>query len=136
MSKINTEMAEQEFDRFAERWDIETNTARMNEESAEGFQALKDRIVRAIEKGRATIGDKGNLTYALYESIGDVKHLDFSVPKGSAYMEMDNYKDKQSMRKLFAFMGGMTKQDSKIFAKMDGVDVKFCQGVATLFMVS
>ena len=134
--KISREMGEQEFQRFAELWDIETNTDRMNEQTAESFNTLRDRVVRAVCSGRATIEDDGSLSYTLREPVGDVTELTFRVPMGSAYMEMDNYKTRQSMRMLYAFLGAMTKQSSKVFVQMNGIDVKFAQGIATLFLGS
>ncbi len=135
-TKISREMAEQEFDRFCDLWDIDSDTDSMSVEDLDSFEAPKRRLVRAIEKGQASINEEGHVLFKLLAPTAVVSELTFKVPSGQAYMTMDKYKDRQNMHKLQAFMGSMTSQSPSVFSGMDGRDVKFCQGVALLFMGS
>ena len=134
--KMTLEVAEKEFDRFVQEWDIDGNIDAMSGEDRDAFKAQKDRIVRQIMAGNATVDEHGNISYTLRHPKGSLTELAFNVPNGDAYMAMDNYKDRQSVHKLNAFMGSMTKQPPKLFSNMDGRDIKFCMGVTLLFLGS
>jgi hypothetical protein len=133
---VAREVALSEFEAFAEAWDIETDLSKMDEDSRVDFEKLSGRVVSAIEAGRANVGDDGSLNYQLKTAIGDCADVTFHVPKGVDYMAMDAYKDKETVRKLFAFMASITKKNVKLFGSMSGPDFKFAQAVATLFMGS
>ena len=133
--KISREMAEDEFERFADAWDIDTDTDDMDIEDRKSFDEQRRKIVKAIMKGHATVSDNGDVTYTPYgENGGDP--LTFRIPSGAAYMSMDKYKDRQNMHKMFGFMGSMTKQHSKVFSDMSAIDTKFCMGITLLFLGS
>jgi len=134
--KVAREVAEKEFERFAKAWDIDVNVEGMANADRDSFNAQKDRIVSKIMSGAATVGDKGEISYDLQHPGEGVQTLVFQVPNGAAYMAMDRHKDRESMHKLYEFLGAMTKQPPKFFANMDARDVKFCQGVAVLFLAS
>ena len=134
--KVAREAAEQEFARFADAWDIDVNTDLMPGEDKESFMQQKGRIVHQIISGSATIDEDGDIHYTLKYPKGETTELHFRVPTGAAYMSMDNFKDRQNINKIYAFIGSMTKQAPKLFANMDARDVKVCQGVAILFLAS
>lgn len=134
--KMTLEVAENEFDRFVEEWDIDGNIDAMSGEDRDSFKQQKDRIVRQILQGNATVDEHGNIAYILRHPKGELTDLSFNVPDGAAYMAMDQYKERQSVHKLNAFMGAMTKQPPRLFSSMDGRDIKFCMGVTLLFLGS
>ncbi len=134
--KITREVAEVEFARFVEAWDIDANTDNMSGDDKESFNQQKGRIVNQIIAGHATIDEAGDIRYRLKYAEGSVTELHFRVPKGDAYMSMDKYKDRQNIHKMNSFLGGMTKQSPQFFSNMDARDVKFCQGVFVLFLGS
>lgn len=135
--KINLEMAEAEFKRWAEAWDIYINEESLNSESMEELQQHKDRFINAIQKGRAIISDDGSLvTYNLIEPVAQTDKIEMRIPKGSAWIAMDKYKDKQLIHKMNAFMGEAAKTSPKIFASMDGRDIKFFQSITSIFLGS
>ena len=134
--KMTLEVAEKEFNKFVQEWDIDGNIDAMSGEDRDAFKQQKDRIVRQILEGNATVDEHGNISYTLRHPKGELTELAFNVPNGAAYMAMDQYKDRQSVHKLNAFMGSMTKQPPKLFSNMDGRDIKFCMGVTLLFLGS
>ena len=136
MEKIVLEQAEAEFKRFADEWDIDDNVESMSGEDRESFEQVQKRIIKQIVKGNAVVDEGGNITYTLKHPLGSISEVQFRVPGGDAYMAMDKFKDRQSIHKLYAFMGSMTKQPPALFSNMDGRDIKFCQGVALLFLGS
>lgn len=134
--KVVREVAEKEFERFVMAWDIDANTDNMSGEDKESFIQQKGRLVNQIVAGHATVDEDGDIHYKLKYPKGDTTELHFRVPTGAAYMSMDNFKDRQNISKINAFLGSMTKQAPRFFANMDARDVKFCQGVAILFLAS
>ena len=134
--KMTLEVAEKEFDRFVQEWDIDGSIDTMSGEDREAFKAQKDRIVRQILEGNATVDEHGNIAYTLRHPQGSLTELKFNVPNGAAYMAMDRYKERQGMHKLYAFMGESTSQPPALFSNMDGRDIKFCMGVTLLFLGS
>ena len=134
--KMPLEVAEAEFARFAQIWDIDVNTDNMSGEDKESFNQQRGRIVNQIMAGHATVDEAGDIRYKLKYPEGSVTELHFRVPKGDAYMAMDKFKDRQNIHKTNAFLGAMTKQPPQLFSNMDARDVKFCQGVVVLFLGS
>ena len=135
-SKIAPEVAQAEFDRFARAWDIETDTKDMDVESRDDFEKLSRTITKAVEQGRAVVNDDNGITYQLNTPIGEVDSLTFRIPRGVDYMAMDTYKERETSRKMFAFMASTTKQSVKFFGNLSGADIKFAQAITTLFMAS
>ena len=136
MDTIPQEVAEVEFARFIDEWDIDANVDVMSGEDRESFEQHQGRIIKQVVNGSAVIDENGNITYILKHPKGSTTEVVFRVPGGDAYMAMDKFKDRQSIHKLYAFMGVMTKLPPAIFSNMDGRDIKFCQGIALLFLGS
>lgn len=133
---IAKEVAEKEFADFVDAWDIDANTDAMSGEDREAFAQQKAKIVTQIMKGSASIDEDGNISYRLKKPQDGVTEIVFRIPSGQAYMAMDQYKDRQNVHKMYAFMGSMTKQETKLFSRMDARDTKFCMGVTLLFLGS
>jgi len=138
--KIAVEVAESEFQRFADEWCLDDDTASMEEEDRQSFDGLRRRLVRSIVDGSLVVNgaeDGTTLTYQLerseFESLAEIT---FKVPKGDAVLSWDKFKDRQSIHKLNAFMGAMVNQNPMIFSRMDARDLKVCQAVAQLFLGS
>ena len=134
--KIALEVAEAEFDRFAEAWDIDADTAAMDDKDREAFEQHKRKMVRKIISGLLVINDDGNPVYTLIVPLGETANVTFNIPNGAAYVAMDKYKDRETVRKMNAFMGSATKLPPASFSNMNGRDVKVCQAIFALFMGS
>lgn len=135
-TELALEFAESEFKRFVDEWDIDDNMEAMSGEDRESFEQVQRRVIIQIQKRNATVDEEGTITYTLKHPKGSTTEIVFKVPGGDAYMAMDKFKERQSMHKLNAFMGVMTKLPAPLFSNMDGRDIKFCQAVTTLFLGS
>lgn len=132
--KISREVAEEEFDNFAEAWDIENDTASMTEEDLASYNKQKRAVVNAMMKGYVTIDDEANLIHKLRSPIGDITELKYSIPTGEVYTAIS--KAKKNSNLIFVTLSKMTGKHSSVFDKMNGLDAKFAVGVATLFLAS
>ena len=134
--RVAPEVAEEEFERFAEAWDIDTEISAMDDEDREAFEQHRRKMVRKIISGGLVINDDGNPKYTLVAPLGDTVEVSFNIPNGAAMLTMDKYKAREAVRKMNAFMGHATKLPPASFAKMDGRDIKVCQAIFALFMGS
>jgi hypothetical protein len=136
-SKVAKEVAEEEFNRFAEAWDLDSDVSTMEEEDRQSFEVVKRRVVRKIESGHLTVDEAGTPTYRpMAPTLDSAAEIVFTLPTGQALIQWDKFKDRQQIHKLNAFMGSMTGQPPVLFAKMDGRDLKVCQSIAQLFLGS
>lgn len=135
--KIDVTMAEAEFARFAETWDLDVDASTMRDEDADNMESIKRRMLRHIARGTLRVEDDGTLEFDLaYPKMESLATLRFSVPGGDALLKWDRFKDQQSVHKINEFIGAMTGQPAAVFGKMDVRDLKVCQAVARLFLDS
>lgn len=134
--KVDAETASDDFDRFAEAFDLDLDLDAMSEEDRKSFENARGPIVRSIRLGRLTVNEDGLPVYTPQFSGSDSGELTFGVPDGATLLAWDKLKDTQSVAKLFRYIAGMTKQDPKVFATMDERDLKVCRGIALLFLGS
>jgi len=134
---VEKSVAEAEFQRFAESWDVDTDVLEMSEDDQQGFAKVKRTLLRVIMSGNLTIDEAGNPKYTLrYPNMTSLTELEFQVPVGGALLEFDKFKDRENIRKIMAYMGNFTGKPDGVFAKMDTRDVKICQAVALLFLAT
>jgi hypothetical protein len=136
MSKIDNETAVNEFKRFAEAWEIDTETENMNTDSKEDFLGHKKKILNAIQRGRLIFNDDGTLQYTLQYPMEGVDSLLINRPNGAALIEIDRYKEQEGMHRLFGVFGVMVSKPPVTFSKMDGIDLKPLMSLTSLFLAS
>lgn len=137
--KVNRETAESDFDRFAEAWCLDTDTAAMKDEDSDSFEGLKRKLVSAIMGGHLDVDGSGGtvLTYRLrFPQTGGLTELTMHVPSGAALVAFDKLKERQAIGKLNAYMAAMCSTNPAMFVQMDGRDLKIFQAVATIFLAS
>ena len=132
-NKVAKEVAEQEFERFAEVMDLDVDPAFLDDEDKKGLELQKNRIVAAIMAGSLVINDDGEPVYTPQRSE-DRTPITFHEPSGASLMEMDRKKKNEDIGKLYAIMASMGKVHANTFAKMKMSDLKVCQAVTTLFL--
>lgn len=135
MEPICAEAAEQEFNRFTEIWDVASDVAEMTEEDLESFEPIKKRIIKGITEGKVQIGEKGEFSYTLRKPIGDTEHLELKIERANIAI-MDNYKERQKIHMLHAYIASLAGLPPKMIAAVDARDLKMIQGVALLFLGS
>jgi len=129
--KIEKEVAQNEFERWASAWRIEIDESELNEEDAQSLSEQRSKIVKAIERGYLTVSEDGT-ELVLNTNKGDVT---FKEPTGAAYLAMDQHKNK-NMASSFGFMGAMTGTPAKYWSSVRGADLKIAQAVTAIFLAS
>lgn len=133
MSKVAIDVAEMEFQRFADAMDLDVSTGGMSAEDLEGFTQQRGRVLRAIQRGTLVINDKGEPEFSPARSDGAAVIV-FHEPTGATLMAMDAKKKGQDIGKTYASMADMTRTHASTFAKMPMADLKVCMAIFTLFM--
>ena len=127
---------EDEFNRWAEAWEIDTDTENMIEEDRDDFRGHKAKIINAMKRGRLIYKDDEDiLEYTLAKSEEN-KVVKIARPRGRALIEMDRYKDREGVHKTYAVLGAMTMKEPKFFSNLDGIDLKPFMSVVALFLAS
>lgn len=137
---IAREVAEVEFEKLAQAWEIDTDIEAMDEDDRTGFATQRRRIVDAVMRGRLVFQpETATLDYTLVQppSSGPASFT-IRMPNGAAMMGFDGGKIGQNVGKLNRFIGHMTKQPAGFFGsdRCGGIDLRVFQGVAALFLGS
>jgi len=133
--KIDRETAEKEFVNYCESNRIEHDETAMNDEEKEPFKDIKKRFIENCMEGRVEV-DGTSLKYTISDFSTDVKGKTVTIkrPSGNAFTAMDGWREKESVHKLLGFMSAMTGEEVKFFSKLDIVDWKFFNSIASLFL--
>lgn len=134
--KIDRETAEQEFNRFCEVWDIDKDVDTFDEEEKQDFDGLKSKIIRAISSGNFILQEDESIEYKLKNPLDSIDKITVRIPKGRAYLRMDKTKEKESIKKLMAFLSDMTGQPIGVLSSLDGRDIKVLISIVTAFFGS
>ena len=135
--KVEQEVAEAEFERFAEIWDIDSNVGVMSLEDKAAFDAHKSRVVKEIRTGVAAIEEDGRVLYGLKypREGGALQELTFDVTRGNKTI-MDGFKEREQTKKVAAYVGTLAGQPVKAILGLDPRDQKFGEALAILFLGS
>lgn len=128
MSVVAKAVAEEEFKRLLEHWEIEAPT-----EDDGAFDALKTRIVSEICKGRLSITDDGLVKYSLVKPIGDTTELELNPDKMRMHYA-DQFKDHQQVQKLMAIIGSMCGVPPRLLNNTGLIDGKVLRALGALFL--
>ena len=136
MDKISLEVAGNEFDRWAGAWDIDTSVESMSDDDARSFEAAKRPLIRGLMDGSFTVNDEGNLDYRLkFTKRDEETTLSLNIDRADI-LEMDKYKDRQSMHKLNAYLASLVGMPAKYVSSLDPRDQKRLRGPVLLFLGS
>ena len=135
--KVDRETALKEFDRFVEIWDIDDEQAAMSTDDRSTFEAHKNRIVKEICVGNASVDEGGDVSYKLKHprNGSSITELVFKVSRANKSV-MDQYKGQQEIHKIAAYVGSLAGQAPKIIMTLDPRDQKFGEALAVLFLAS
>jgi hypothetical protein len=133
---IDRVTAEKEFIRYCESNEIEYDEAALNDEEKESFKDIKQRFLKACIAGRVEVDGillKYTISHFSPEGFkGEV--LTIKRAAGHAFSEMDNFKERENVHKLLAYISAMTGKEIKYFSKLDSLDWKFLSSIASLFL--
>ena len=133
--KVAADVAEAEFDRFAEGMDLDLDTTGMDAEDLTALTKQKKRILKAIQIGSLVINDSDEAVYTPHRERS--KHKDpitFHERTGASLMAMDGKKKGHDVAKTYAVLADMCKLPAAVFAGLSGEDVKVCEALFALLM--
>ena len=134
-TKVATEAAEAEFDRFIDCMDLDIDAARMDTEDLTAFEKQKSKIVREIARGNLVINDNGEAVFTPSNKKSKYKEaITFHERTGASLMATDGKKKNQDAAKTYAMLADMCKVSPKVFAGLVGTDVKVCEALFALLM--
>jgi hypothetical protein len=129
MKKVATEVAETEFARWAEAFDIDTDTADLDDEELKAFEAFSSKFIKRVESGALTVDEDGVLFFAPRGDDGD--RLRFDEPTGALLSSRQkNDTDVQAARRALGAWAGV---EPKRFADMKLRDFNFCSELLAFF---
>lgn len=135
VQKVATEVAELEFQRFAEAMDLDLDASRWDEDDRKSFEDTKRRVMRAMESGALIINEKGEPVYTLRDPPAkSAESVTFHEPRGASYMEMDQKKKGHDVAKTHAVMANMTRTSPALFASLANRDYRVCTALMALFL--
>jgi hypothetical protein len=134
-NQVSRDVAEVEFDRFAEEMDLDVDESRMDAEDRTAFDKQKNRIICAIERGHLVINEDGEAVYTPHHRKTKQREaITFHERSGASLMAQDGKKKNQEVGKTYAIMGDMCKVHPSVFANMYGTDIKTCEAIYALLM--
>lgn len=133
VEKVAREVAEAEFDRWAEAMDLvakfdDEAMKAMDDEDKRSFVTQKRVIVDAIRFGRLVVNDSGEFVYT--QQVGATDPITFHEPTGASLMAMDKAgKAGHGITKTFAVLAEMTGTSAQRFSGMKNRDLAVCQAI-------
>lgn len=132
---VPQEVAEQEFDRWADAMDLDLDPSTMDAEDATDFAKQKRRIIRAMVRGGLVISEDGEAVYTPQNPKSKATEaLTFHERTGASIMAMDGKKKGHDAAKTYAIMADICKTHPSTFAGMVGEDVKVCEALFAFLM--
>lgn len=129
---LPADVAQQEFDRFAESMDLDFDERGMDDEDAKGFRESRRLFLRAVEKNRLVVNDDGEPVYT--PVVGNRDPITFHEPQGCSFMASDLKKKGHDVGKMHVIVADFTQQPAERFAKMKQRDYKVVLAIALLIL--
>lgn len=132
--KIPKELAEKEFQGWADHLRLDTNEDEMDVEEKSDFLQIKKKFVYCLMNGFTYTEENGDLVLKLIESVQGKSEMTFRRSfKGGTFVVMDRYKESQNVHKTIAFLGAWVGIDPKQLMKLDAIDLWFGMKMVSLF---
>lgn len=129
MNKVALEVAQQEFERWADVFEIDIDTAGLDDEELKAFEAFKQKFIKRIQSGALSMDEDGSLEFTPRGDDGEP--LKFEEPTGAVLSaRQKNDTDIQAARRVLATWAGVSP---KRFADMKLRDFNFCSELLAFF---
>ena len=125
---VATDVAEQEFTRWAEALDLDLAPEGMNEDDRRSFTEQKRLVVNAIGAGRLTISAEGQ---AVFKPRDGLEAIVFREPKGDVVI---NGRAPSDAARVAVYAQKMTGEPLARFEGMLVRDYKVCTAIVTLLL--
>ena len=136
---MSTELAEQEFNDWAESMGLEVSTDESRSETDETVLANgKKLFVRALSKGNAVIDDVGDFVYTVSKFSPDGYEgtsVKITLPPPRSLVSGNKKTNENGMQRVLSVASGMTGKDTGWFLNLALPDFKFFMGIAGLFLI-
>lgn len=132
---VSKEMAEHEFERFLDIWDIDAELKESSMETQDQFEKQRDRFIKELCSGNVSINDEGHVFYKLKypKAEGSLTSLTFKAEKANKAI-MDKFKEHELLKKTSAYVGTLTEQPPRTYLNLDSRDQKFPEVIVALFL--
>lgn len=135
MIKITIEVAEQEFDRFAEAMDLDLDPTSMDVSDLTQFHRQKKILLKELVLGSLIVNEEGEFVYTPKHKRSKYKEpITFYERDGAAMMAMDGKKTGHDVARMYAILSAMCKVPSKTFSSLVGVDIRVSEAIFALLM--
>jgi hypothetical protein len=130
--KVATEVAEQEFARWAEAMGLEFDHTGMDDSDLKTFNVARDRLIKTMCGGALVVSEMGEFVYT--PRAVNTSPITFHAPTGDTLMAMDQKKSGHDVAKTMAVICQLTGEPMARFSRMELRDLKVCQAVVVLFL--
>ena len=132
-NKIDTVVAESEFERFAEAMGLVFDVSGFNPDEKQDFETARKLIVQNICAGHVAINDEGEAVYTP-RRVENAQPITFYEATGAALKAMDRRNKSEDIGKFYALLAEITKEPPAVFSKMKMTDLKVCMAIGVLFL--
>lgn len=135
---VPAEVAEQDFDRMLEAFELELEAPDDSDEDKADKKDTKTKIVGFIQSGKVTIDDEClptvHLSIPTKSGEEDVSSVKFHEPTGATLLVIDKHKRNQRIGSMFAMLSDMTGLPAVFFSRLKMRDFKAVQEIGQLFL--
>jgi len=128
---MGLDVAESEFERFAEAMDLDIDPAKMDADDLKGFEKHKRLIIEAMVAGRLVVNTSGEPVYTPTDGKGV---LTFPEVVGAHLMAADLRKKDHDVSKMLAVIGEQTGAGITRIAALKQRDLRVVLALGTLFL--
>ncbi len=134
---MSLELAEREFNSWAENMGIEVSDEIRGENDEIVFSNGKKLFCRAMTKGNAAVNTDGNLVYTISSRSPEGykgTDVEITLPPPRAFVS-GGKNDSGGMQRVLSVASGMTGKDTGWLMNLALPDFKFFMGIAGLFLI-
>ncbi|MBQ9238455.1 MAG: hypothetical protein IJ191_03960 [Treponema sp.] len=135
---MSADLAEQEFNDWAESMGLEVTDESRSETDETVFSNGKKLFIRALSKGNAVVDDNGDFVYTVSKfSPEGYKGTDVKItlPPPRSLVAGGKKGNESGMQRVLSVASGMTGKDTGWFLNLALPDFKFFMGIAGLFLI-
>lgn len=131
--KVESEVAEIEFDRFIGAMDLRLDRDGLDANDKKDNAASREVMIHALKRGSLVINETGEPVFTPTRTE-DAKPITFSEPTGNTLAAMDKQKTTADVSKTYAAMAQMSHTNRVTFNNMAMPDLQVCMAIFTVFL--
>ncbi len=132
---VARDVAEQEFERFADAMDLDFDPEGMDSEDIAGFEKSKRIFIRAVRKGNLTINDDGEAVLKpVRPASKSDEPLHFRERTGATLAATDSVKEGKNVSKSYVAIAQLCRCHPKVIHGLAGSDYKTAEAIFLLLV--